>query len=136
MKKRIERYQNIIQITLLAGLSYLTGISLAMVSGYGITGIEWMIPCLILFAGVIYYKAAAVLSIGKWEAAVSTEQNKKNNAGTFLFKTEFKYSLTAGFIYALTIVAGSKIEIYDGIFHEVSFRTFLYIRFWDCFSLR
>lgn len=133
MKKRIEGYQNIIQITLLAGLSYLTGISLAMVSGYGITGIEWMIPCLILFAGVIYYKAAVVLSIGKWEAAVSTEQNKKNNAGTFLFKTEFKYSLTAGFIYALTIVAGSKIEIYDGIFHDVSMMDFFVYPFLGLF---
>lgn len=110
MKKRIERYQNILQIGILAGLSYLTGISLAMVSGYGITGIEWMIPCLVLFSGVVYHQAAAALS-----------------------KKDLKYCIPAGFLYALTIVAGSKIEIYDGIFHNVSLMDFFVYPFLGLF---
>lgn len=125
MKKTIERYQNIIQITLLAGLSYLTGISLAMVSGYGITGIEWIIPCLMLFAGVVYYKASEVLGI--------VIQKNEIQPDLLVPKKELKYCLPAGFIYALTIVAGSKIEIYDGIFHEVSFLDFFVYPFLGLF---
>ncbi len=108
MKKIIERYQNIFQIGILAGVSYGTGLSLALVSGYGITGIEWIIPCLMLLAGVIYYKAAVV-------------------------KKELKYCLPAGFIYALTIVAGSKIEIYEGIFADVSIMDFFVYPFLGLF---
>ncbi len=108
MKKIIERYQNIFLMGILAGVSYGTGLSLALVSGYGITGIEWIIPCLMLLAGVIYYKAAVV-------------------------KKELKYCLPAGFIYALTIVAGSKIEIYDGIFADVSIMDFFVYPFLGLF---
>ena len=110
MKKIIERYQTIFQIVILVGLAYLTGLSLAMVSSYGITGIEWLIPCLMLFAGVVYYKAQACIS-----------------------KKELKYCIPAGFLYALTIVAGSKIEIYEGVFHDVSIMDFFVYPFLGLF---
>ena len=134
MKKTIKRYQNIIQIVLLAGLSYLTGISLAMVSGYGITGIEWLIPCLILFAGVVYYKAATVLFCGNRNGgAVADAKNDKGRTGVLISKKELKYCLPVGFLYALTIVAGSKIEIYDGNFHDVSIMDFFVYPFLGLF---
>lgn len=134
MKKLIGRYQNIFQIGILVGLAYLTGLSLAIVSGYGITGIEWLIPCLMLLAGVVYYKSAVVLSIGKWKGAVDADmQNEKMQAGISLSKKELKYCIPAGFIYALTIVAGSKIEIYDGIFHDVSIMDFFVYPFLGLF---
>lgn len=125
MKKIIERYKNIFQIGILAGVSYGTGMSLALVSGYGITGIEWMIPCLMLLAGVIYYKAAEVLGIVVWKNEIQSD--------LLVSKKELKYCLPAGFLYALTIVAGSKIEIYDGIFHEVSIMDFLVYPFLGLF---
>lgn len=116
MKKIIDRYKNIFQIGILAGVSYLTGLSLALVSGYGVTGIEWIIPCLMLFAGIIYNKAAGLLGLGLQKKEMSSER--------FMSKKELKFCLPAGFIYALTIVAGSKIDIYDGVFYDVSIMDF------------
>ncbi len=134
MKKRIERYQNLIQIGIGAGLSYLTGISLAMISGYGITGIEWMIPCLILFSGVVYTKAANVLVVlnGKRKMNAAVQQEEVRAEASFS-KTELMYCLMAGFLYALTLVAGSKIEIYEGIFREVSLMDFFVYPFLGLF---
>lgn len=125
MKKEIERYKNIFYIGALAGVSYLTGLSLALVSGYGITGIEWLIPCLMLSSWFVYDKAARLLGI--------EVQKKETPSDVFTGKKELKFCLPAGFIYALTIVAGSKIEIYDGIFHEVSIMDFFVYPFLGLF---
>lgn len=100
------RYKNIFGGLLLAGLSYLTGLSLGMVSGYGITGIEWMIPCMILLAGVVYYKTTQTLAKG-------------------IVKKDVRFSLIPGFLYALTLVVGSKIDMDDRIFSDFSVADFL-----------
>lgn len=82
-------------------LSYLTGISLAMVSGYRITMIEWIVPCLMVFSGVVYYKAYNLVS-----------------------KKELKYVVPAGFVFALTVVVGSKIDMYEMTFADMSLLDF------------
>lgn len=110
----IGRYKNIFGGLLLAGLSYLTGLSLGMVSGYGITGIEWMIPCMILLAGIVYYKTAQVLAKG-------------------IVKKDVCFSLIPGFIYALTLVVGSKIDMDDRIFSDFSVTDFLILPFLGLF---
>lgn len=97
MKTFIKQYKNGIRMACLLIVSYLTGISLALVSGYRITMIEWIVPCLMAFSGVVYYKVCGLLS-----------------------KKELKYVLPAGFIFALTVVAGSKIDMYDMLFADVS----------------
>lgn len=97
MKHFLKRNKNIVYAGTLAGLSYLTGLSLAIVSGYGVTGIELLIPCLMIFAGIVYHKAAACVS-----------------------KKELRYAAPMGFVFALTVVAGSKIDIYDELFYDVS----------------
>lgn len=110
----IGRYKNIFGGLLLAGLSYLTGLSLGMVSGYGITGIEWMIPCMILLAGIVYYKTAQVLAKG-------------------IVKKDVCFSLIPSFIYALTLVVGSKIDMDDRIFSDFSVTDFLILPFLGLF---
>lgn len=97
MKKLLIQYKSICVYAALLGISYLTGLSLAIVCGYGITGIEVIIPCLMIFAGIVYHKAMLVTS-----------------------KKELGYAAPIGFLFALTLVLGSKIEIYDGIFYDFS----------------
>lgn len=97
MKKLLIQYKSICVYAALLGISYLTGLSLAIVCGYGITGIEVIIPCLMIFAGIVYHKAMLVTS-----------------------KKEPGYAAPIGFLFALTLVLGSKIEIYDGIFYDFS----------------
>ena len=97
MKTFIEQYKKGIITACLLIWSYLTGLSLAIVSGYRITMIEWIVPCLMAVAGVVYYKASGLLA-----------------------KKELKYVLPAGFIFALTVVVGSKIDMYEGTFADVS----------------
>lgn len=97
MKKLLIQYKNICVYAALLGMSYLTGLSLAIVCGYGITGIEVIIPCLMIFAGIVYQRAVPLFS-------------QKN----------LRYAAPVGYLFALTLVLGSKIEIYDGIFHDFS----------------
>lgn len=107
-------WRTVLNKVLLCAVSYLTAISLVQIYGYGITGIEWLIPCLILFAGFLYYKAVWILRQG-------------------YKKQELRYCIPVGFIYALSLVAGSKIEIYDGIFHEVTIMDFFIYPFLGLF---
>lgn len=79
------------------GLAYVTGLAFAIVNGYGITGIDSLLPCLIVLAAVVYYKAEKVVS-----------------------KTKLKCSVPLGFLFALTLVVGSRMDIYDEVFEEMS----------------
>ena len=97
MKKLLKQYKKQISTLCLLGLSYLTGLALAMVSGYRITMIEWMVPCLMAFAGVVYYKAYRLIE-----------------------KKELKFVLPAGFVFAVTVVLGSKIDMDELTFSSLS----------------
>ena len=61
MKKLLIQYKNICVYAALLGISYLTGIFLAIVCGYCVTGIEVLIPCLMMLAGPGYPNATLVL---------------------------------------------------------------------------
>ena len=98
MKHIFETHKKLIRGIIIAGLSYVTGIAFAMVNGYGITGIDSIVPCLIALAAVVYCKAAALVR-----------------------KEDLRYAFPTGFLFALTLVVGSKIDIYDGIFENLSF---------------
>lgn len=58
MKKIAEIFANFI-------LAYVTVLAVAGVSGYGITGIDIMLPCIFIFAYVIYYRAYKLVISGK-----------------------------------------------------------------------
>lgn len=87
--KNIKLVKNIV----ILGLAYATGISLAMVHGYRITGIEVIVPCLMALAAVVYFKAASV-----WEN---------------VSKRDKIMSAVVGFVFALTLVVGGRFDFYN-----------------------
>ena len=97
MKTILETYKNMIKGIVIMGLAYVTGLAFAIMNGYGITGIDSLLPCLIALSAVVYYKVEKVMQ-----------------------KKDLKYALPLGFVFALTLVVGSKIDIYDEIFEELS----------------
>lgn len=97
MKQSLEKHKNTIKKLVLLGLAYITGLALSLVSGYGVTGIDILVPCLTVFAGVVYYKAAAVMQ-----------------------KKDLKYVFPVGLIFALTVVVGSRIDMDDKLFADFS----------------
>ncbi len=99
MKLFFSKYRTAIKYAVILVLSYMTGISLAMVSNYGITGIELMIPSLMILAGIVYYKAILAYT-GKRQDVI--------------------YSCVTGFLFALTMVLGSKIDRDDKVFYGYS----------------
>ena len=80
MKNFLAQNRNMIKNIVILGLAYLTGLSLAIVYDYGITGIEVIVPCLMTLAAVVYYKAASVCKIGMDKADDSTVLQKSEQA--------------------------------------------------------
>ena len=98
MKSWFCKNKKIVKNIVILGLAYATGLSLAMVHGYRITGIEVIVPCLMAFAAVVYFKAASV-----WES---------------VSKRDKVMSAVVGFVFALTEVLGSKVNHDDGTFAD------------------
>lgn len=97
MKTLVKQHKKGISMVCLLLLSYLTGLALSIVSGYRITMIEWIVPCLMVLSGVVYRKAYSLVS-----------------------RKELKYVVPAGFVFALTVVVGSKIDMYERTFADMS----------------
>ncbi len=96
MKSWYCKNKKLVKNIVILGLAYATGLALAMVHGYGITGIEVIVPCLMALAAVVYFKAADV-----WAMAL---------------KRDKIMSAVVGFVFALTEVLGSKVDHGDGTF--------------------
>lgn len=101
MKSWLCKNKSIVKNIVILGLAYVTGLALAMVHGYRITGIEVIVPCLMALAAVVYFKAAFV-----W--------------GT-ITKRDKIMSFAVGFVFALTEVLGSKVDHDDGTFASFGF---------------
>ena len=101
MKSWFCKNKSIVKNIVILGLAYVTGLALAMVHGYRITGIEVIVPCLMALAAVVYFKAASV-----W--------------GT-VTKRDKIMSFAVGFVFALTEVLGSKVDHDDGTFASFGF---------------
>lgn len=97
MRNFLLENKKIVKNVVILGLAYLTGIALAMVHDYGITGIEIIVPCLMVLAGIVYHKAFSVYT-----------------------KKDVRISVIFGFIFALTETVGSKIDFYDHVFNGLS----------------
>ncbi len=96
MKSWFYKNKKLVKNIVILGLAYVTGLSLAMVHEYGITGIEVIVPCLMALAAIVYFKAASV-----W-----------GNVS----KRDKIMSVVVGFVFALTEVLGSKVDHDDGTF--------------------
>lgn len=99
MKSWLSKNRKIVKNIVVLGLAYATGLALAMVHGYGITGIEVLVPCLMALAAVVYFEAETI----------ETRRRDKIMAAA------------VGFVFALTVVLGSKIDHDDGTFAEMGF---------------
>ena len=99
MKSLLCKNKEIVKNIVVLGLAYVTGLALAMVHGYGITGIEVIVPCLMALAAVVYFKTMSIEAI----------KRDRIMAGI------------VGFVFALTVVLGSKIDHDDGTFADFGF---------------
>ncbi len=99
MKSLLYKNKEIVKNIVVLGLAYVTGLALAMVHEYGITGIEVIVPCLMALAAVVYFKSMSVEAI----------KRDRIMAGV------------VGFMFALTVVLGSKIDHDDGTFADFGF---------------
>lgn len=93
--------KNSMRIIITLGLAYLTGISLATVYGMSVTLIDAIVPCLMGLSYVVYDKA--------WR--VRQERLKQD-------KLTEKSAVIIGFIFALTLVVGVKIDFYENVFYD------------------
>ena len=99
MKSLLYKNKEIVKNIVVLGLAYATGLALAMVHGYSITGIEVLVPCLMALAAVVYFKAASVE----------------------VLKRDKVMAAVVGFVFALTVVLGSKIDHEDATFADFGF---------------
>lgn len=99
MKSFLIKNKEIVKNIFVLGLSYMTGLALAMVHGYGVTGIEVIVPSLIALAAVVYYKAAVSEAV----------------------KRDKIMALVVGFVFALTLVVGNKIDHDAGFLGDFGF---------------
>lgn len=109
MKKVIHIIVNLI-------LAYLSTIAIAGVSGYGITGIEIILPCLFVLAIIVYSKA-----YDRCVTLTAMDANKK------ALKREVFCSLPVGLLLSAAITVGSHYDIWNqtitsiGVFDAVYF---------------
>lgn len=117
MKKIILQNKNVVKNIVLLGLSYLTGLALAMTHEYRVTEIEVLLPCLMALSAVVYYKG---FPLGekvycKKEQQSITSVTDKNS----LTAWDIKVSCVVGFVFALTVVVGNRFDFYNDEFHPL-----------------
>lgn len=117
MKKIILQNKNAVKNIIILGLSYLTGLALSMTHEYRVTEIEVLLPCLIALAGVVYYKGFALC--GKFFCKKTHEGDSCELGKECLTKWDIKVSCVVGFLFALTVVVGNRIDFYNDEFHPL-----------------
>ena len=94
-------------------MAFATAIAIAMVSDYGITGIELMIPCVFALCFILYNKTAN-LYLGEYRLKALAD---------------IKFTGTLGTIMSIAYVVGSKIDIDDKVFASFGLVDVIYIIF-------
>lgn len=101
MKTWFCKNKNIVWNIVILTISYVTGVALAVVHGYGVTRIEVIVPCLMALTAMVYFKAAS--GIGR------------------LTKCDRVLYCVLGFLFAFTMILGNKINHDNGTFAEFGF---------------
>ncbi len=94
-------------------MAFATAIAIAMVSDYGITGIELMIPCVFALCLILYNKTFGLFTGEYRTKAVS----------------DFKFTGSLGVIMAIAYVVGSKIDLDERVFNSFCAVDVIYILF-------
>lgn len=97
-------------------LAYLTTVSMAMVTGYGITGIEIILPCLFALAMIVYELADRKIAAGLLG----------DNKEQALLKRNLISSAIVGIIFSISVVVGAHIDVWDEIIISFSVRDIFY----------
>lgn len=90
--------RKIIRIIAKLILAYLTTVALAVVSGYGITGIELLLPCIFAFAALVYFTA---------DKYMTDVENKTS------LKRDIWCSVPVGLIFAIGVSLGSHMDVWN-----------------------
>ena len=111
MRNFLLENKNAVKNIVILGLSYLTGLGLAMTHEYSVTGIEIVVPCLMILSALVYYKAFGLCE-ARWDASVTGTKRT-------LFKWDIKISCVVGYIFALTVIVGNRIDFYENEFYAL-----------------
>lgn len=117
MKKIVLENKNVVKNIVLLGLSYLTGLALAMIHEYRVTEIEVLLPCLMALSAVVYYKGFSL-----WEKVYCKKEQQSITSVTdknSLTAWDIKVSCVVGFVFALTVVVGNRFDFYNDEFHAL-----------------
>lgn len=107
----LSKNKDIIKYAVTGGMSFLTMLAIAMVSGFGITGIDIVLPCLFALAFIVFLKVASILE----------------NENSAVYKKDMKFTIPLGIIVSIATVVGSKIDIDAGSFGDFGIIDILYI---------
>ena len=94
-------------------MAFATAIAIAMVSDYGITGIELMIPCVFALCFILYNKITKLFT-GEYKATAISD---------------LKFTCSLGVIMAIAYVVGSKIDLDERVFNPFGAVDVIYILF-------
>ena len=94
-------------------MAFATALAIAMVSDYGITGIELMIPCVFVLCFILYNKTVG-LFIGEYKSKAFSD---------------LKFTGSLGVIMAIAYVVGSKIDLDERVFSSFGAVDVIYILF-------
>ena len=109
--------KKIIEIIVKFILAYLTTVAMAMVSGYGITGIEIILPCVFALAYVVYELAFRhIISL-----ATGDDVNKK------ILKRDMFCSVPLGFVFSLSVTVGSHFDVWDEAITRMGVKDIFYV---------
>lgn len=108
-----ENMRKTIKYLLTGLMAFATAIAMAQISGYGITGIELMIPCVFVLCFIMYDK---VYKLFKTEYKTRVEK-------------DLRFTIPLGVIMAVATVVGSKIDMDDRVFESIGIVDLIYILF-------
>ena len=108
-----QKTRQIIKYVLMGLMAFAVSISLAQISGYGITGIELMIPCVFALSFVVYNRTSK-LFLGDY-----SERARK----------DLRFAIPLGAVMAIGSVIGSKIDLDERVFSSVGAVDLIYIVF-------
>ena len=113
MKSFLEKHRKTVGTILIFALAYLTGLAIAIINEYRVTGIDILVPCLMALSAVVYFKALPVFGAASVRDRVM--------------------SCVVGFCFALTLVIGGRFEFYDHIYRGLPVLHLLMYPFLGCF---
>ncbi len=117
MKNFILQNKNTVRNIILLGLSYLTGLAMALTHEYRVTDIEVLLPCLMALAAVVYFKGYSLCEKVLCKNRQQADPSVTNKSS--LTAWDVKVSFVVGFVFALTVVVGNRVDFYNNEFHPL-----------------